>query len=140
MTARRSDPRYWFLALLVISWLVMLVLMWREFWTLPSPELLERRREVQPPTMRSLFGSVVRALAELAVLLVLLWPGRLYRTRVAGTALLLVAWFVFTVPMTISSVEQVHRRWLAAVFLALPVVLLASLAAALVRRFRAPDP
>jgi hypothetical protein len=123
---------------LVLGWTVMLVRMWAAFWTLPSAELLERQRTVRPPTMGDLWREALVSGAEMAALVLLLWPGwtRLYRTRLLLGAVGTAAWFIASAPLAITSVARVHRFWLflAAVFLL--AVFLATLAAAGVRALR----
>ena len=126
---------------IALGWLAMVALMWKRLWTPPPPEVLQAPRMVQPPTPGRFGRAVAASAGELATLLLLLWPGwrRLYGLRLGVAAVGLSAWFLFTTPLGLSSVEQVHRRWLAlvaAVLLLTAVVLLLGTAArALGRRF-----
>lgn len=112
---RLRDPRTWLLLGLLLSWIAMLILMRIEFWTLPAPEALQRERMVRLPTMQTLRTSAVQSAVEFLVLALLLWPGRAYGVRLALTSAGLLVYYVVSAPMAITSVEQVHRRWLAAV-------------------------
>lgn len=136
MRTRLRNARVLLIMLLVVSWVVMLALMWRQFWTPPPPELLEQGRMVRPPTLAALGMVVVWSALELAVLTTLLWPGRYYRPRLAMTAVLLVPYFIFTTPLGINSVEQVHRRWLALIAALLLAGVAVSAVMALVRALR----
>jgi hypothetical protein len=102
---------------LVLSWSVMLVRMWSAFWRLPSPELLERQRMVRPPTFASLRWEIAQSAVELVILGVLLWPGwrRFYLLRLLTAGIGTLAWFLLTPPLAITSVQRVHRTWLALV-------------------------
>lgn len=123
---------------LVLSWLVMLLFAWNAFSTVPSAERLEETRMTQIPTLTSVGMLLLRSGVELALLLVLLWPARrLYLTRVAAAVLGLAVWFIATVPLTVTSLAWVHRRWLAALVVALFGVLVAGAAARLARHGRA---
>ena len=113
------------LTALGLSWAVMLALMWAAFWRLPSPELLQRQRLVQPPTLASLAWEALLSALERAAFVALLWPrwARFYAARLAAAVLGGALWFVLTTPLAISSIERVHRRWLALVVLALALLL-----------------
>jgi hypothetical protein len=102
---------------LLLSWFVMLARMWSAFWSVPSPELLERQRMVQPPTFASLRWEIAQSAVELVILWLLLWPGwrRFYLLRLLTAGIGTLAWFLLTPPLAITSVQRVHRTWLALV-------------------------
>jgi hypothetical protein len=114
--------------LLVGSWLFMLPSLWSAFATFPTPERLETSRLVRIPTLEALAWTAARSAAELAALLALLWPWwrPRYRLRIAAAWLGLVAYFLATVPLGVSMMVWVHRRWLAAVAGILLLALVAS--------------
>lgn len=114
---KRSRMRLAFWLALVVSWAIMLPLLWSAVSTLPSPERLEQTRTVPIPTLGSFLRVMAVSAVELAVTLVLIWPGwrRAYTLRLFGAAVLLGTWFVFTTPMALTRLEWVHRRWLALV-------------------------
>lgn len=126
---------------LILSWLVMLLYAWSAFATFPSTERLERSHMAAIPTLATVAWLVVRSALELTVLLALLWPWsrRYYALRTATAALLLPVYFLLTAPLTLTLVEWVHRRWLAAVELALIAVLIGAAIGALAGRLR-PGP
>lgn len=146
MTLERKTSvwRWALLGGVLASWPIMVWRMWSAFWTVPSAELLERQRLVELPTMSTFWMEVGVGAVELALVSLLLWPRwrKHYRLRllavVAGTAV----WFFVTTPLAISSIERVHRQWLAlvhvATLLALVLALLAPLARWALRRLRRP--
>jgi hypothetical protein len=101
---------------LIVGWLVMLLYLWAGFATFPSAERLEHSRMMAIPTLRTVALLGVRSVFELAVVLVVLWPGwsRLWAARLLTASLLLAAWFLVTTPLTLSTIDWVHRRWIAA--------------------------
>jgi hypothetical protein len=113
----RNRLRQLVLGGLVLSWSVMLVRMWSAFWSVPSPELLERQRMVQPPTFASLRWEIAQSAVELAIIGLFLWPGwrRFYLLRLLAAGTGTLVWFLLTPPLAITSVQRVHRRWLALV-------------------------
>lgn len=132
---------HWRIALwagLVIGWLVMLLYLWSAFATLPSPERLEQARTVRIPTLRTVAVLVVRSGVELAAVLALLWPWsrRLFEVRMFAAGSLLTGWFLATTPLSMSTVDWVHRRWLAAMVVVLMTGLLVVLTARLLVRTR----
>jgi hypothetical protein len=133
---RLRDPRIWLLLGLALSWLVMLVMMWSEFWTMPAPEVLQRERMVRAPTLESLRAHVLQSAGELLVLLLLLWPGRVYVLRLAVSTAGLILYAVLSAPIALTSVQQVHRRWLSGVIIVLLVTMLVVLGRAAVRGLR----
>jgi hypothetical protein len=122
---------------LVLSWLVMLVYAWTAFSTLPSAERLQESRMTEIPTLMSVRNLLLRSGAELLVVLALLWPAhRLYLTRVTVALFGAMAWFLTTVPLTVTNMSWVHRRWLAALIIGLFAVLLVGATAKVLRRFQ----
>jgi hypothetical protein len=139
---RLRDPRTLLILALLLSWVALLLLMRSEFWTVPPPEVLERQRMVRPPTMQDLRALALQSAAETLTLTALLWPGRAYTLRLGLAAGGLVPYFILTAPLALTSVEQVHRRWLAAltlVLVAAAVLLLARAAFAALSRRPPPD-
>jgi hypothetical protein len=112
-------------ALLVgISWLVLLVLMWRAYRTVPTAEQLADARHVRPPLPADLLVNFLSSTVEAAVLLILLWPqwARRYILRVTAGLIGLVVWFFVTVPLDLNTMEWLHRRWLALMILVLLLI------------------
>jgi hypothetical protein len=122
--------------LLLGSWIAMLALMRIEFWTVPPPEALARERMVRLPTPETLRGTALRSTAEVALLLLATIPGRAWVSRVALAGGMLALYFVLGAPLSVTSVEQVHRRWLALVALALLATAAGAALVRLARRLR----
>jgi hypothetical protein len=124
----RSPARTLFCGALAVSWLVMLLYAWSAFSSLPSPERLEISRMARLPTFTTMTRLAGRSAAELAVMIALAWPvPRRYVPRLLAAVLALPVWFILTVPLTLTVVEWVHRRWLAAAWIGLLLALIASL-------------
>lgn len=106
--------RIGFWVVLVASWVVMVAYMWDALTTIPGAERLEESRMAVIPTPRTFFAAVAFSALELSVVLVLLWPWRpaYYTARLGATVLSLLTWFVITIPMGMSLMDWVHRRWL----------------------------
>ncbi len=119
-----------FWCLLIMSWVVAVWYMWDAMTTLPSAERLEETRLVEIPGPRRFFTAAAFSAMELALVLAALWPWRpgWYATRLAVTALGTITWFVTTIPLDLSRMDWVHRRWLGFLILAQLVALLAVLA------------
>ena len=118
MSRRPPGLRAGLAALLALSWLLMLGLAWRAYQTPPPPEVLEGPpRMVPPPTPASLARILTLSITELGALLLVLWPRwrRGYTVRLWLAAVGTVLWFIATVPLGLTTVVQVHRRWLAGV-------------------------
>lgn len=114
---------------LLVAWGVMVAYMWDAVTTIPDSERLGESRLIVIPGARTLVTSVIFSAFELAVVLAVLWPGwsAYWATRLSVTALALVTWFVMTTPMReLSRLDWVHRRWLAFMFLAVVVALVAT--------------
>jgi hypothetical protein len=89
------------------------------------------------PTLQGLRWVVGKSAAELCAVLVLTWPrARGYATRLAVAALGLLAWFLYSTPMSVSRMEWLHRRWLAFGVLLLLAALALDLLLRLVARLR----
>jgi hypothetical protein len=128
--------RYGFWLLLLVSWAVMVGFMWAALTTIPDAERLEETRMAVIPTPRTFFAAVAFSALELGVVLALLWPwwaGR-YAVRLAAAALSLTTWFVITIPMGVSQMDWVHRRWLFFLILATSAALIVVIAYRLGRR------
>jgi hypothetical protein len=113
-------------AFIALSWLVLLVLMWRAYHTLPSAEQLADDRHVRPPLPADLALNVAQSLGVSVLLVSALWPrsARLYILRVAVALIALVAWFLMTVPLDLNTMDWLHRRWLALMILLLLLTLI----------------
>jgi hypothetical protein len=109
-----------------ISWLTLVVLMWRAFRTLPTAAELADARHIRPPLPADFIRNLLTSTAEMVVLVVILWPRwvRQYILRVALALAMLVAWFFATVPLDLNTMEWLHRRWLALLVVLLLVILL----------------
>jgi hypothetical protein len=117
----------------------MLLYAWSAFSTLPSAERLQESRLTQIPSLATLRNVVLRSAAELVALLLLLWPAaRLYLVRVAAAVAALIAYFIATVPLSVTSLAWVHRRWLAALIIALAAVFISGVTARIMRRLYRP--
>ena len=69
------------------------------------------------PTIGTLTWLAARSVLELAAMVGLAWPAaRRYATRLLVALIALAGWFIATAPLTLTGVEWVHRRWLAAVW------------------------
>lgn len=99
---------------LLVSWGVQVAYMWDALTTFPSAERLEESRMAVIPTSRTFFAAMTFSALELAVVLAALWPWRpaYYTARLGATALALVTWFTITIPMGMSNMDWVHRRWI----------------------------
>lgn len=115
MDAARRNFRWIVLAGLVLSWVVMVTVMAAEFRAVPAADVLQRHRMVQPPTAATFGVEVAASALALVFACLVLWPGwaRLYRTRLLTTGAALALWFLLTPPLAITSVQRVHRSWLA---------------------------
>ncbi len=111
----RARSALWFA--LILSWLVLVPMLWTAFSTVPSPERLAQPRMVQIPTLDSLGLLVGQSAIELGVLLAWLlpWRPRFYLGRLWIGAVGVWAWFIGTTPLGLSQMTWHHRRWLAAV-------------------------
>lgn len=109
---------------LAVSWPVMLGYAWSAFSTVPSPERLATSRMVRIPTLDTVRWITLRSLAELAIILALVWPARrAWTARLLLAVLGLAIWFLMTPPLSLTTVAWVHRRWLAVVWLLLVLAL-----------------
>lgn len=125
-------------AALVLGWLIMLPLLWRAFTTVPSAERLRESRMVRIPTLDTVIQQAGLSAIELGVALLLTWPGRFALTRLWIAAIGAWAWFLATAPLGLSTVQWVHRRWLAATALVLLACAIGAVILRLVRRTRTP--
>jgi hypothetical protein len=100
--------------LLILSWAIMVAHMWDALTTVPDADRLEETRMAVIPTHRTFFAAVAFSAIELGVVLALLWPWRptYYPARLAAAALGILTWFTMTIPMGLSRMDWVHRRWL----------------------------
>lgn len=114
-----------FWVLLLVSWVVAVVYMWKAMSTIPSAQRLQQTRLVEIPGPRRLFAAAAFSFMELAVVMAALWPWRpaYYGSRLAITTLAVLTWFIMTTPMDLSRMDWVHRRWLAWLVLAQAVAL-----------------
>jgi hypothetical protein len=117
----------------------MVFRMWQALWTLPSPELLQRERLVDIPTVATFWSMVLASGAELAVLILLLWPRweRGYPYRLLAASLGTFLWIVATAPVGITSLQRVHRQWLLLVVVLCMAAFLVRVLVVLVRRISA---
>jgi hypothetical protein len=124
-----------FWALLAVSWMVMVAHMWDALTALPTAERLEETRLTAIPTPRLFFFAVGRSAVEILVTLGVLWPWRprYYLGRLAGVMVALGIWFFATIPMGLSQMAWVHRRWLFFLVLATAGALAVGLGYRLVR-------
>ena len=131
----------WRRALVVLvaaSWLITVPLMWRAFSTLPSAERLERSHMVQIPTLQTLLLQVGISFLEMAVVVAVLWPGyaRAWLLRLWFAALGTTFYFLLTPPLGLTTLQWVHRRWLAALSAGLLITALTASMLALGQRLR----
>jgi hypothetical protein len=103
-----------FWLLLIVAWVAMVGQMWEALTTLPSAARLEESRMAVIPTPRTFAAAVIFSALELGVVLAALWPWwtAYYPARLGLTAMALVTWFLITVPVGLSQMDWVHRRWL----------------------------
>lgn len=122
--------------LLIGLWIGAVYFMWDAMTTVPSADRLEETRLAAIPTPRTFFAAVAFSAMELALVLAAAWPWRpeLYASRLALGALIMVTWFVSTVPMELSGMDRVHRQWLALTILTLVAAVVVVLSYRLARR------
>ena len=129
---RWSSRRFLFWLALIAGWLVLLPFLWQGFAEVPSAERLEQRHTVGIPTLATLGWTIAKSALELTAVLALAWPAaRLYATRLWLAALGLAVWFVWSTPLGITTLEWMHRRWLAGMVV---VLVGAAVVAAVARR------
>jgi hypothetical protein len=118
-----------FWLLLVVSWVVMVAYMWEALTTLPSAARLEESRMAVIPTPRTFAAATIFSALELGVVLAALWPWwpAYYPARLGLTAMALITWFLITIPMGLSQMDWVHRRWLGFMILATATALVVDL-------------
>jgi hypothetical protein len=111
---------------IALSWLVLVVMMWRAYHTLPSAEALADARAVRPPLPADFLFHGAQSFAVAVLLIAGLWPraARRYILRVTTGLCALVAWFLITVPLDLNTMEWLHRRWLALIILLLLLTLM----------------
>jgi hypothetical protein len=137
LTGRHYRIAVW--SLLLLSWPVMLWFAWDAFTTVPSAERLEQSRMAPIPSLRGLLLLAGRSVLELAALLALAVPRpRAWVRRMVAAATALVLYFIFTTPLSVSSVSWVHRRWLAVLIVTCVAAAALALAGRLVQRLRSP--
>ncbi|HEX6558283.1 MAG TPA: hypothetical protein VF021_02455, partial [Longimicrobiales bacterium] len=97
----RIRPRLGYLVMLALSWIVLVVLMWQAFRTMPSAESLRDARHVPPPLPGDFVRYVVESLAQLILVTAMLWPWwrRHYIWPGLAVTLALMAWFILSVPL-----------------------------------------
>jgi hypothetical protein len=112
--------------LIGVSWVVLVVMMWRAYHTLPSAEQLADARHVRPPLPADLLLNLTKSLMVAVLLTAGLWPRatRRYILRVTIALMALIVWFVTTVPLDLNTMEWLHRRWLALLILLLLLTLI----------------
>jgi hypothetical protein len=112
---------FWFA--LLLSWIVLLPVLWSAFSTVPSAERLSQSHMVEIPTLGTVVMLVGKSAAELVVVLALTlpWWRRRYLTRLWLAAVGAWAWFFASTPMGLTRMAWMHRRWLAGVAAALLV-------------------
>jgi hypothetical protein len=120
-TSWRNRARFALWLALLVSWLVLLPLLWTAFATVPSAERLAQSRMVRIPTLETVGLLVLQTAVEAGVLLALLfpWRPRFYLSRLWIAAFAVGAWFIATTPLGLTRMSWTHRRWLAAVGAAL---------------------
>jgi hypothetical protein len=131
---RGSRVGFWLL--LLVSWAVMVGAMWDALTTIPDAERLEETRMAVIPTPRTFFAAAAFSALELGLVLALLWPWRAgyFPVRLAAAALGVTTWFVITIPMGMSQMDWVHRRWLFFLIVATSAALVLVLTYRLARR------
>ena len=137
---REAKHRVIIAAAIGVSWVVLLVLMIREFGTLPTAAELADDRPVRPPLPGDLVVHSVLSLAEALFAIGALWPWwrRRYALRALLASLVLAVWFVFSATMDINRMELLHRRWLALLVVVCLVIGLTALTVRALDRFRRP--
>lgn len=102
---------------LILSWVVLIPLLWSAFMTVPSAERLQQSRMIEIPTFATFQLIAVESAVELLVVAALLfpWRARFYLSRLWVTALGVCVWFIASTPLSLTRLAWVHRRWLAAV-------------------------
>lgn len=106
--------------IIAASWIVLVILMWRAYHTLPTAEELADARRVRPPLPMDLYTHIGMSFGEMLVMVLLAWPReRYFLLRVILAAIALIIWFFATVTMDLNTMEWLHRRWIAFVVLLL---------------------
>jgi hypothetical protein len=126
---------------LALGWAIAVPFMWKAVTTVPSAARLQEMQSkiLHVPTPATFLRTGLQSLAELAVLVALLWPWwrRLWLTRLALAFLALAVWAVATMPLEQTSLELVHYRWMVGADLLLLAAFVASVIARLAAAFRA---
>ncbi len=126
--------------LLVLGWLVAVPLMWHAVTTVPSAARLQAMssRIMHPPGPATFLRTAGRSLAELLVLVALLWPGwrRLWLLRLLVAFVGLFIWAVVTMPLELTELEQIHHQWLVGCDLAILLAMVVTVGARLVEAIR----
>lgn len=125
--------------LLIVSWVAMVAHMWEALTTVPSAARVEESRMAVIPTPRTFAAAVIFSALELCVVLAALWPWwpAYYPARLGLTAMALVTWFFITIPVGLSQMDWVHRRWLGFMIVATTAALVVDLAYRLLARLLA---
>lgn len=123
MPPRADTARFLLWVLVATSWLTLLPLLWSAFATLPSAERLEQSHMAEIPTLATLGWTVLRSGLEAGAVLILLWPWwrRRFLLRLWLAAVAALVWFLATIPLSLTRMSWIHRRWLAALGLGLLV-------------------
>lgn len=101
--------------LVALSWVLLALMMWRAFRSVPSAADLADARHVRPPLPVDFYANLAISAGEAVFLSLMLWAGRSrrYTMRAVLALLALVVWFFATVPLDLNTMEWLHRRWLA---------------------------
>ncbi len=120
---------------LLVSWVILLPMMWQAFTTVPTPARLAQPRMIGIPTLQTVELLVGQSLVELGVALGLAapWWRRRYLTRLWLGAVALWVWFIASTPIGLTRLAWVHRRWLAMMAAAFLVAAVIGSAARVVR-------
>ncbi len=139
MTAGRSG-RIGLTLAIAASWLAAVPLMWRAVTTVPSAERLQAMssRIMHVPSPTTFLRTGGQSLVELLLLLLLLWPfwRRLWLTRLLVAFLALGTWAVLTMPLELTTLEQVHHQWLVGCDVALLLAMVVTIGARVWRAIR----
>lgn len=132
----RIRVRAAFVGAIGVSWIVLVALMWHAFRTVPSAAALSDARHVPPPLPRDFVRHTIESFLQFLLVTVFLWPWwrRFYIWRGLLATFVMMAWFLFTVPLDINNMIWLHRRWEALVILALIVAVMVASISVAVRR------
>ncbi len=130
---RGRAGRILLVALLAVSWLVTVPLLWHSVTTVPSTARLQAMssRIMHPPGPTTFLRTAGQSLLELLVLVALVWPGwrRFWLLRLLLAFAGLAVWAVATMPLELTQLEQIQHQWLVGCDLAILLAMVVTVVA-----------